>query len=42
MNGQYLSSVGFKSTVVGLTMHSSSFKDRHFVRILATGATKTQ
>ena len=29
MNG-YLRSKGFKSIRVGLTMHGSSFKDRHF------------
>ena len=31
MNGQYLSSTGFKSIKVGLTMQGSSFKNRHFV-----------
>ena len=32
MNGEYLSSTGFISTTVGLKMHGSSFKNRHFVR----------
>ena len=29
MNGYHSSSIGFKS--IGLTMHGSSFRDRHFV-----------
>ena len=31
MNGSYLSSTGFISIIVGLTMHGSAFKSRHFV-----------
>ena len=31
MNAQYLNSTGFKSKIVGITMHGLSFKDRHFV-----------
>ena len=31
INGQYLSSTGFKSTRVGPTMHDSPFKNRHSV-----------
>ena len=31
MNEQYLTSTGFKSIRVGLTIHGSSFKNRHFV-----------
>ena len=31
MNGYYLSTTGFKSIKSRLTMHVSSFKDRHFV-----------
>ena len=40
LNEQYLSSTGFKSTRVGLTMHGSPFKDRHFawLETLATRA----
>ena len=32
MDNKYLSSTGFISTIVGVTLHSSSFKNRHFVR----------
>ena len=35
MNGLYLSSTGFKSIRVGLTLHGSSFKDRNFVWLCA-------
>ena len=31
INGQYLSSTGFKLIRVGLTMHGSTFEDRHLV-----------
>ena len=31
MNGKYLNSIGLKSIRVVLTMHGSSFKDKHFV-----------
>ena len=33
MNGLYLSSTGFILTRAGLTMHKSSFTNRHFVRL---------
>ena len=31
MNDYHLNSTGFKSTRIGLTMHGSSFEDRHLV-----------
>ena len=32
MDNKYLSSTGFISAIVGVTLHGSSFKNRHFVR----------